>query len=1611
MKNSITCINNKGKTLTKILCWLVILLLIHITSVGQVSYRVGLDTDNKTYRLYMKSVANYAGVQAKISTAQITLVVPHNTGNQYFQPSNIKGKIVGLNQMTWNVSRVDSPAENQLSDYISFGFSGSGSPIVFDINANQEIELLSFENTGTCNGSVNLISVTDPFLPPNSKNTNPGNQITILGYGTGNAYMSNYGGSVNCQTAFPDLTVGISGSSNITAGISTNYTISVNNIGIATSNGQISVSTTLPIGVGYNSFTGVGWSIIPTVQPDGTTIVLAVTNSSAVINGTLAPFILNVTASASIGNGNLVTISSNVSGGGDNNNSNNTASINSTVTVNSPDLSLIMAGPSTINPNGSANYTLNIANIGNAASLGSITASIMLPNGLSYNSFTGNGWVYGSRTLQNGGAILITFINTNQINANTSANALVINLTAGENTTNNMVLTVAGTVSGGGDNTNNNNIASVNTTVIAGSSPILVLNINGSGSIVAGTSNNFTINVNNTGLTATVGQIITTSILPSGFIYNSFIGAGWSVVATVQSNRTTLLTATYSGIVGTGGATTPLIINYITQLSLGTGASYTITHTLTGGGSIGSISSNYNVIIVAPANLSLVINGINTISSGSTESYVFTLSNIGTTASSGIITNTITLPAGVNYSSFTGNGWNFVSSTPQLNGTTLVTFSYNSSIAGNSSAASLALNLSFANTLIINSSLVINSSITGIGIGTNSTITLVVISAPIADLTVSINGTPTTNPNGTVVYTITVNNIGSTSSSGPINVSVLIPNGLNYTSFTGSGWSYSNSTLQTGGAILVTFTTNSVIAAGSSNNNLVINLTAGGSLANNTILTITGNVSGGGEINTTNNTYSTNLTIFSLGNPLLIATINGPTTVNVNLAYTYIINVNNIGSAASFGTTTVSTILPAGIIYNTTSGNGWSSITIPQSNGTTLIVSSYTGTITQNGSANPLIITITPSGIFPAGSVFIINGSVSGGGTNNTGNNTFYTTITINNSISTADLGVVVSLNNKTPNLGQIINYTFTLTNNGYGTPTNVQTLITLPAGFVVTNVGTTSGGYNINTGIWSIGTTPTGQTFTLTVSGYANIEGIDYATITLINTSLQDILSFNNTAKVCYATPVSICYGEGYIAYLGKQNTNIKWFKNGLQISNANADSLFITTTGNFSASYTNTCGETVITPAIAVISGGLPNAPIIISNKTSICGNETAQLTASSCGLGKILWSNGATTSTITVSTSGTYTATCSNSCGASLASNPLIINTNCQNLGQIGNFVWYDTNNNGKQDSGEKGVKNVRLELYKDGFFTGLSTATDSTGKYLFANLTSGNYQVKILPISFPEKYLLSRKPNAVGINDELDSDFSVSTGLSQVIAINTAIPSQSINLTIDGGIYLNPQITISDPCKCFGVEYTLTEKKELFETVTVTGPTNDTWIVIAQTGMLALDTLIKRPVLLGSQLIEVSAGKYQINFTHEDNVGYSLRVTNGSDTLSISNFCSIYPTLTATKLDQTMCKNAAPILLTATMNLPGTAQFYYIDKATKEKIVITEFDPKKFTSGETVYIKLDVTPADGRLCSYTIVQTVQISLLDCNLTCKPIICVPLMITKTKKKYPSNNELHKK
>src|SRR5439155_18540972 len=84
-------------------------------------------------------------------------------------------------------------------------------------------------------------------------------------------------------------------------------------------------------------------------------------------------------------------------------------------------------------------------------------------------------------------------------------------------------------------------------------------------------------------------------------------------------------------------------------------------------------------------------------------------------------------------------------------------------------------------------------------------------------------------------------------------------------------------------------------------------------------------------------------------------------------------------------------------------------------------------------------------------------------------------------------------------------------------------------------------------------------------------------------------------------------------------------------------------------------------------------------------------------------------------------------------------------------IGNKVWYDTNNDGKQNSNENGIAKITVKLYKDDNNDNVadgaaiaSTVTDANGNYAFSSLATGNY---IVGVTMPSGYVSS----AVNGND--------------------------------------------------------------------------------------------------------------------------------------------------------------------------------------------------------------------------------------------------------------------
>jgi len=96
---------------------------------------------------------------------------------------------------------------------------------------------------------------------------------------------------------------------------------------------------------------------------------------------------------------------------------------------------------------------------------------------------------------------------------------------------------------------------------------------------------------------------------------------------------------------------------------------------------------------------------------------------------------------------------------------------------------------------------------------------------------------------------------------------------------------------------------------------------------------------------------------------------------------------------------------------------------------------------------------------------------------------------TTNNSASAtesaqqANLNLNKTVSNATPNVGDTITYTLTLTNNGPNAATNVSVTDALPAGLTLLNAIASPGSYDSNSGVWTVGNLANGAIATLTLT------------------------------------------------------------------------------------------------------------------------------------------------------------------------------------------------------------------------------------------------------------------------------------------------------------------------------------------------------------------------------------------------------------------------------------------------------------------------------------------------------------------------------------------------
>ncbi|WP_181773936.1 DUF7850 domain-containing protein [Amycolatopsis pittospori] len=119
----------------------------------------------------------------------------------------------------------------------------------------------------------------------------------------------------------------------------------------------------------------------------------------------------------------------------------------------------------------------------------------------------------------------------------------------------------------------------------------------------------------------------------------------------------------------------------------------------------------------------------------------------------------------------------------------------------------------------------------------------------------------------------------------------------------------------------------------------------------------------------------------------------------------------------------------------------------------------------------------------------------------------------------------------------------------------------------------------------------------------------------------------------------------------------------------------------------------------------------------------------------------------------------------------------------IDEIGEFVWNDVDRNGLQDAGEAGIAGVKVTL-KDASGTAVGTlTTDAGGKYRFAKLKDGIYQVCFDISALPPEYAGYGYTKKDAGDDAKDSDVDPANGCTATTAVG---PKKRQDLTLAAGL---------------------------------------------------------------------------------------------------------------------------------------------------------------------------------------------------------------------------------
>jgi uncharacterized repeat protein (TIGR01451 family) len=457
---------------------------------------------------------------------------------------------------------------------------------------------------------------------------------------------------------------------------------------------------------------------------------------------------------------------------------------------------------------------------------------------------------------------------------------------------------------------------------------------------------------------------------------------------------------------------------------------------------------------------------------GASVTFTVTLTNTGPSAASGVLINDL-LPAGLT----------FVSAAPSQGTYDSVGGVWTVGALANGAQATLALQaLVVASSARTNTASISHSDQFDPNPGNNTASTTETPQRADLQLTKTVDN-PTPNVGDTITYTVTLADLGPDAATN-VTVQDLLPAGLMFVSATPSQGTYSSST---GAWAVGTVTT-------AAPQTLRIQATVVSASAQTNMAAISH--SDQFDPNTGNNTASVTATPQQAD--LAITKAVSDATPNVGDMITYTVTVTNNGPDAATGVT-ISEPIPAGLSF----------VNALPSKGVYSNVSGVwtLGTLSNGASA---VLTITALVVSPTVQINTALVMHSDQFDPTPGNNTASTTETPQQ----ADLALTKAVDNPTPNVGDNVIFTVTLTDNGPNPATGVQVLDMLPAGLSLVSVTPSQGTYSSTTGVWTVGTVDLATPLTLTLTARVNSPFRRTNTATISAADQFDPVSTNNSAS-----------------------------------------------------------------------------------------------------------------------------------------------------------------------------------------------------------------------------------------------------------------------------------------------------------------------------------------------------------------------------------------------------------------------------------------------------------------------------------------------------------------